>query len=393
MNQECSLALLLKTASSGAVLFVMLQGSAALADDESVRTSGDRLPAQPGDFALKVEPGVALPLTTPQSSLFEVGGGQTIKALWLLNRYLDLGPSVTFMALPAETAAGDFGTAWAFGGSLRVKRPRHLPEGDGLEAVSPWADVDALYVRTGVLNRPGFALAAGLAFPIGETRSFSIGPFVRYLHILQGEKAGFDNSDAKVLSLGISLEVGAGVARKRQAVAAAVPEVRIVNRDVEVCPDRDKDDVADKVDRCPDVAGKVEAWGCPEYKKLTVKPDKLDLKEKLYFAWNQAVLQEVSFPVMDEVVQALKDNKGFRVQVEGHTSSEGTDDHNQTLSEQRATAVLDYLVSHGIDKGRLGSKGFGATVPIDSNATSAGRENNRRVEFVVSFMNVNDGSK
>jgi OOP family OmpA-OmpF porin len=141
------------------------------------------------------------------------------------------------------------------------------------------------------------------------------------------------------------------------------------------------------------VAGPPDNWGCPLYQKLVVKRDKLELKERIYFAWDQAVLQDVSFPVLDEVVQALKDNKGFRVQVEGHTSSEGSDDHNQTLSERRAEAVLDYLVAHGIGKERLLSTGFASSVPVDSNATIAGRENNRRVEFVVNFTILNDGSK
>jgi hypothetical protein len=94
-----------------------------------------------------------------------------------------------------------------------------------------------------------------------------------------------------------------------------------------------------------------------------------------------------------EVVQALNDNKSFRVQVEGHASSEGGDDHNQTLSEKRAEAVLNYLVTHGIDRERLASKGFGSSVPLDTNETIAGRENNRRVEFVVYFTILNDRSK
>jgi outer membrane protein OmpA-like peptidoglycan-associated protein len=81
------------------------------------------------------------------------------------------------------------------------------------------------------------------------------------------------------------------------------------------------------------------------------------------------------------------------VQVEGHTSSEGSDDHNQTLSEKRAAAVLDYLEAHGIAKERLVSTGFASSVPVDTNATIAGRENNRRVEFVVHFIILNDGSK
>jgi outer membrane protein OmpA-like peptidoglycan-associated protein len=193
------------------------------------------------------------------------------------------------------------------------------------------------------------------------------------------------------LSLGISLEAGAGVERERPVVVA--PEARVVNKETFFCPDRDKDGVPDNVDHCPDVAGPTDNWGCPPYKKVVVHRDKLELKEKLYFAWDAATLQEESFPVLDEVVQALKDNKTFRVQVDGHASAEGNDDHNQTLSENRASAVLDYLVAHGVGKERLASKGFSSSVPIDTNETVAGRENNRRVEFVVQFKILDSGSK
>ncbi|WP_309895340.1 OmpA family protein [Archangium sp.] len=343
------------------------------------------LSARAADFGLKLEPGVAVPLTAPQSQRYGVGGGLTLKALFGLNKYLDIGPSVTLLQLPSAAAQAEPGAAWTFGAGLRLKRLHDAPGGFTL---SPWAEADALYVRTGPLNRPGFAVAAGLAIPIGETRAFWIGPFARYLHIIQPERTGYDNHDAKLLSLGISLEVRPG--RERAAVAAA--EVRTVTQEVFSGPDRDKDGVADNVDRCPSVAGPMDSWGCPEYKKVVVKRDKLELKEKLYFAWNQATLEEASFPVLDEVVQALKDNPDFRVQVEGHSDSSGANDYNQALSEQRAATVLDYLVSHGIGKERLVSKGFSSSVPLDTNNTVAGRENNRRVEFVVYFNILNDGS-
>ncbi|MEO7889004.1 MAG: OmpA family protein [Vicinamibacterales bacterium] len=109
------------------------------------------------------------------------------------------------------------------------------------------------------------------------------------------------------------------------------------------------------------------------------------MKEKIQFAWDQPRLADESLPVLDEVAQALKDNKSFRVQIEGHSSSEGGDGHNQTLSEKRADAVLDYLVAKGIPRERLVSKGLSSSVPIETNDTPAGREANRRVEFVVHF--------
>ena len=97
MTQESPLSYLAKAAMTGAALLLLGAFAQASAAETTVPNRG---PAQVGDFALKVEPGVALPLTHPQSQVFKVGGGQTIKALWTLNKYLDVGPSATFMYLP-----------------------------------------------------------------------------------------------------------------------------------------------------------------------------------------------------------------------------------------------------------------------------------------------------
>jgi outer membrane protein OmpA-like peptidoglycan-associated protein len=378
------------SAPLGALALLMIASSAQAHD--GVQDGPHRLPAATGSFALRIEPGAAIPLSSPQARLFDVGGGQTVKAHWALSPYWDIGPSVAFLALPAADGVSEAGTAWTFGGGVRLKRPHHARD-DSFLAISPWVDVDALYVRTARLNRPGFAGAVGVAVPLGSDRTFWLGPFVRYLQILQGTPSGFDNRDARVLSIGLSLEVGARVERETRHVATTATPVEAGVREVPACPDRDRDGVPDQVDRCPDVAGTTGAYGCKDYQKLVVKPDKLELKEKLYFAWDQATIQEESFPALDEVVQALKDNQQFRVQVEGHSSSDGSDDHNQSLSSRRADAVVDYLVARGIAKERLGSKGFASSAPRDTNATAAGRENNRRVEFVVYFTILGDGAK
>lgn len=341
------------------------------------------------DFGILLQPGVAVPLTAPQTDRFETGGGQSLKALFGLNRYLDIGPSATFLYLPSTTPAAEAGVVWGFGGGARLKRPHDAVSFGG---ISPWLDADALFIRTGPLNRFGFDAAVGLAVPVGEARAFWVGPFVRYLQTTQAEKVGFDDRDAKILTLGVSLEVGPGRKAAPAEERVVTNEViREVIKEVAKCGDRDNDGVPDMVDRCPDVVGTQDGYGCPEYKKVVIKRDKLELKEKIQFAWNEAKLEDASLPLLDEVAQALKDNKGFRVQVEGHTSSEGADDHNQALSERRAAAVLDYLEAHGVAKDRLVSKGFSSSVPIDSNATTAGRESNRRVEFVVYFILLNDG--
>jgi outer membrane protein OmpA-like peptidoglycan-associated protein len=74
----------------------------------------------------------------------------------------------------------------------------------------------------------------------------------------------------------------------------------------------------------------------------------------------------------------------LRLQVEGHTDSVGGDEYNQRLSEQRAGAVRDYLVQQGIEVDHVTAAGFGKTQPVTSNDTAAGRQQNRRVELVVS---------
>ena len=238
---------------------------------------------------------------------------------------------------------------------------------------------------------------------------------MRYLQIVQGDRAGADNTDAKIFIVGASLEFGSAH-RRATPIAAPVECAPAVSQaatdrdgdgvldDVDKCPDqpgpkatwgcpdRDADGVADVGDVCPDAPGPVENQGCPYYQKLVVKPNKLELKEKILFAWDKATIEPQSFPLLDEVAQALKDNKTFRVRIEGHTDSSGPETHNQTLSEERARAVLDYLAKHGIAADRLAFKGFSSSQPRDRNDTEAGREANRRVEFVVELVIVNDGS-
>jgi len=349
------------------------------------------LPSAIGDFALKIEPGLFIPLTEPQSGRFKLGGGQTVKALVNLHPYVDLGPRFGFQALPNKTSELSPGVAWTYGLGVRVKRPHESPDGDTFLSASPWVDADALYIRTGSLNRAGFSAGVGVAFPLCPTRTFWLGPFVRYMQIIESSRSGYDDRDAKLLTVGLSLEASTGVRYRSPEPVMCEPKSEVATSDG--CLDTDGDTLPDAIDRCPHARGPVDNWGCPPYKRLVIKKDKLELKERIYFAWDQALLQEVSFPALDEVAQALSDNKNFRVQVEGHSSSEGGDDHNQTLSEKRAEAVLDYLVIHGIARDRLVSKGFASTVPVDTNATLLGRENNRRVEFVVNFNILPEGAK
>lgn len=112
--------------------------------------------------------------------------------------------------------------------------------------------------------------------------------------------------------------------------------------------------------------------------------------EKIDFADNKASVLPASESLLQEVVTVLKENPDLmQVYIAGYTSSEGNPHHNQKLSEERAASVKAWLVAHGIDAARLVTGGFGPANPIGDNATEAGREQNRRVEFTALKYEVN----
>lgn len=100
------------------------------------------------------------------------------------------------------------------------------------------------------------------------------------------------------------------------------------------------------------------------------------------FETGKSDIKSESQPIVDQIVEMLKQNPDLKISVEGHTDNVGSDKSNQSLSENRAKSVMNALISGGIDKSRLSSKGWGATKPIEDNSTEEGRFENRRVEIV-----------
>ncbi|WP_234981488.1 OmpA family protein [Fontimonas thermophila] len=93
------------------------------------------------------------------------------------------------------------------------------------------------------------------------------------------------------------------------------------------------------------------------------------------------MLTEASRKILDEVAESLKNQPNVRVEIGGHTDSIGNDAYNHILSQQRAEAVRQYLISRGVSGDRLVAMGYGEFRPVASNETPEGREQNRRVEF------------
>jgi len=122
----------------------------------------------------------------------------------------------------------------------------------------------------------------------------------------------------------------------------------------------------------------------PEPKRVEVLQQQIAIHEQIQFETNQAAIKPESHSLLDEIVKVVRETPQIKsLSIEGHTDSTGNAAHNQQLSEQRAAAVHDYLLQHGISTERLSSKGWGQTRPIADNASPAGREQNRRVEFVI----------
>lgn len=102
----------------------------------------------------------------------------------------------------------------------------------------------------------------------------------------------------------------------------------------------------------------------------------------IYFTTASAAIRPESTPTLQEIIDLLQQHPDLRLRIEGHTDNTGSAETNQTLSEQRAGAIRNYLVQQGIDGGRLEAAGFGQTQPSADNATPEGRQQNRRVELV-----------
>ena len=154
------------------------------------------------------------------------------------------------------------------------------------------------------------------------------------------------------------------------------------------CPEEDTDDdgIPDRIDLCPTKPG-IKKWdGCPSKSdiKIRVKKKAIELREKIYFETDKAVIKSRSYGILNQVAATLKQYPEIKkMEIQGHTDSRGSSRYNQELSQRRAQAVVDYLISKKIEATRLEAKGYGEEQPIASNKTKKGRAMNRRVEMVI----------
>jgi OOP family OmpA-OmpF porin len=120
--------------------------------------------------------------------------------------------------------------------------------------------------------------------------------------------------------------------------------------------------------------------------RVEMRDNAIVINEKIQFAYNDSTILEQSFSLLDEIASVIKGAPHVKlIEIGGHASTEGSDDHNLRLSDKRAKAVMTYLIEKGgVSKDLLTAKGYGETKPLVSpEETDADRERNRRVEFLI----------
>lgn len=241
--------------------------------------------------------------------------------------------------------------------------------------------VHAGYINVTHRNAPGGSLrksalggGVGVMFPI-RAKNLRIIPGIR-LTMMNGDVTTYQDVNTKSLRYKLSATIGLAYSFGRQkphvireVVEKEVPvevPVEVIRIDTVHIHSVDTVYIRQALDQMAD-----------SFNRRT--------QADVLFDLNSAKLRPDAYPILQEVVDFLKENPGVRARIEGHACTVGFDSVNLPLSERRAQAVYDYLQAHGIACGRLSARGYGSTRPKVSNDTEQGRRQNRRIEFVFEY--------
>lgn len=119
------------------------------------------------------------------------------------------------------------------------------------------------------------------------------------------------------------------------------------------------------------------------FAKIRVTKEKIEIKEQIHFRTGKAIILPDSYPLLKEIANVLKQNPQMKIVIEGHTDNVGNPKQNKILSQKRADAVREFLISIGVHGDQMTAIGYGSERPITTNATPEGRAKNRRVEFRI----------
>jgi len=178
-----------------------------------------------------------------------------------------------------------------------------------------------------------------------------------------------------IYSIGLNFDFGGRAAAAPAATPPAPPPPAAAPPPPN--PDLDGDGVPNERDKCPNTrpGAVVDLDGCEVESVISL--------EGVHFDFDKATLRPEAIVILNNAAGLLTTQERVVVEVAGHTDSVGSEPYNQGLSERRANAVRDYLVSKGIKASRLSARGYGEVQPVASNDTDAGRQANRRVELII----------
>ncbi len=265
-------------------------------------------------------------------------------------------------------------------------------EMDNISNITPFAKAGLgyeWYTNTHPSDYNGLLLDAGVGAKIDITKSIALKLEALYMYKMNNN--GVEGSNGEVHNVaalaGLTFKFGATAAPVVAApvVAAVVAEPKKVEPkkpepkvipvpEAKACPvnvDTDKDGVFDPQDKCLDTpAGfKVDADGCPLKATLHIN-----------FVTDGHGVDAAGTAKINAFAAFLKDSPAYSASIIGHTDSTASDKYNQKLSEKRAEMVKGMLIDQGVSADRLTSSGKGESMPVASNKTKQGRQDNRRIE-------------
>lgn len=121
----------------------------------------------------------------------------------------------------------------------------------------------------------------------------------------------------------------------------------------------------------------------PNKISVVLELDKTNVFEKVFFAFDEYALQEIAKESLEQLYKEIKSDKTLHITIHGHTDNQGSREYNKRLSNNRAKAVANYLITLGMQKRQVRWQGHGGEVPIAKNDTEEGMQQNRRAEFVI----------
>ena len=261
---------------------------------------------------------------------------------------------------------GDAGGTDFYQQDLGVDAVYRFNTGNGWQ---PFASLGLAVIRNDVevaeLDDVGAGGHAGLGIaspPLGDM-GMRVRLDVRYVH-----DDYLDGMQDTRIGIGIQVPLGR---RSVTAPKGGAPSTATGN-------DTDGDGIPDHMDRCANSLPYVkhDTTGC-------MLPDQTIRMYEVTFNNGTAILTSAAREELSPLVLALRDQPDLHVRVDGHTDSLGGAEANRLLSRERAEAVATYLALQGVPTQRISTKGFGEGRPVESNATAAGRERNRRIEIVL----------